>query len=98
VKDEALPILQKRAEATGVDVTFRADGHVIYVDYDPLGIEFPVIGTIWCGSTMRAMPKPRLTTMRWRRKSPIGKASSFACAIATGSGSTITPPFQESFK
>ena len=36
VKDEALHILQRHAEATGVDVTFRADGHVIYVDYDPL--------------------------------------------------------------
>jgi hypothetical protein len=35
-KDETLPILQKHAEATGVDVTFRVDRHVIYVDYDPL--------------------------------------------------------------
>src|SRR5882724_1834101 len=171
VKDEALPILQKHAEATGVDVTFRVDGHVVYVDYDPLtegseyvppwvklefgarstgepaesrdithamrqsrcpnsnfqphsprsccpsahsgkrplrftcfalktvskAIEFPVTGTIWCGSTMRAMPKPRLTTTRWRRKSPIGKASSFACVITTGSGLIITPLFPVSF-
>jgi hypothetical protein len=33
LKDVVLPILQEHAKATGVDVTFRLDNHVIYVDY-----------------------------------------------------------------
>jgi hypothetical protein len=36
MQDEALPVLKKHAEATGVDVTFTVDGDKIYIDYDPL--------------------------------------------------------------
>jgi hypothetical protein len=36
VKDEVLPVLQKHAAATGVNVTFRVDNDVIYVDYEQL--------------------------------------------------------------
>ena len=36
VKDEALHVLQKHAQDTGVDVTFRVENDVIYVDYHPL--------------------------------------------------------------
>jgi hypothetical protein len=36
VKDEVLPVLQKHAKDTGVDVTFRVENDVIYVDYQPL--------------------------------------------------------------
>lgn len=36
VKNEALPVLQKHAEATGADVKFRVEGEVIYLDYDRL--------------------------------------------------------------
>ncbi|GGI27454.1 hypothetical protein GCM10010987_44470 [Bradyrhizobium guangdongense] len=33
VKDEALPVLQQHAAATGVNVKFRVDADVIYIDY-----------------------------------------------------------------
>ncbi|MGY4231105.1 hypothetical protein ACVIIW_000052 [Bradyrhizobium sp. USDA 4449] len=36
VKDKALPVLQKHAAATGVDVMFRVENDVIFVDYDRL--------------------------------------------------------------
>jgi hypothetical protein len=36
VKDEALPVINKHVEATGVDVTVTAEGTNIYIDYDPL--------------------------------------------------------------
>jgi hypothetical protein len=36
VKDKALPVLQKHAEATGVSVTFRVESDVIFVDYDQI--------------------------------------------------------------
>ncbi|UFW90479.1 nucleotidyl transferase AbiEii/AbiGii toxin family protein [Bradyrhizobium barranii] len=36
VKDEALPILEKHAVATGVSVKFRVEDDVIYVDYEQL--------------------------------------------------------------
>ena len=36
VKDEALPVLQQYAKATGVDVTFRVEADVIYIDYQQL--------------------------------------------------------------
>ncbi|MCP1835730.1 hypothetical protein J2R76_004070 [Bradyrhizobium sp. USDA 4532] len=36
VKDKTLPVLQKHAAATGVDVTFRGENDVIYVDYEKL--------------------------------------------------------------
>jgi len=38
VKNEALPVLQKHAEATGADVEFRVEDATIYVDYDPLSM------------------------------------------------------------
>src|SRR5215475_3334979 len=36
VKEEALPVLQQHAKATGVEVTFRVENDVIYVDYEQL--------------------------------------------------------------
>ena len=33
LKDVALPVLQEHAKATGTDVKFRVEGHIIYVDY-----------------------------------------------------------------
>jgi len=36
VKEQALPVINKHAEATGIDVTVSVDGTNIYVDYDPL--------------------------------------------------------------
>ncbi len=36
VKDKALPVLKKHAETSGVDVTFRVEHDVIYIDYDQL--------------------------------------------------------------
>src|SRR5882757_2451622 len=34
VKEQALPVINKHAEATGIDVTVSVDGTNIYVDYD----------------------------------------------------------------
>jgi hypothetical protein len=36
VKEQALPVIQKHVEATGLDVTVTVDGTNIYIDYDPL--------------------------------------------------------------
>jgi len=36
VKDDALPVLEKSAAATGVDVSFRVENDVSYVDYEQL--------------------------------------------------------------
>jgi len=36
VKDQALPVLRKHAAVTGVEVTFRVENDVIYVDYEQL--------------------------------------------------------------
>lgn len=36
VSNEALPVLKKHVEATGVDVKFSVDGEKIHIDYEPL--------------------------------------------------------------